>query len=127
MDPQNYTNEDAYAEYVADNMPDLSEISAAALALIKAINKLTSSNLVDYIDTVETVCDVVSEAITESINYNEDDRFPFYIRDSVDVQMSKERLKWIVAVQREATDAKLAKQSIDMAGMVQTILTGGKS
>jgi hypothetical protein len=127
MDPQEYTHKDAYAEYVADNMPDLSEVSAAALALIKAIRKLESCKLVRSMDSVERISEILEEAITEAFNYDETDSFPLYIRDAVDAEVAKERVKWIAAIEREATDAKLAQPSIDMAGMVQTILTGGKS
>ena len=127
MDPQNYTNEDAYAEYVADNMPDLSEVSAAALALIKAIRKLENNKLVTKVDPVDRISELLAEVITECLNYDEDDRFELYIRDAVDEDIADERRKWINTINREATDAKLAQPSIDMAGMVQTILTGGKS
>ena len=127
MDPQNYTHEDAYAEYVADNMPDLSEVSAAALALIKALRKLEGCKLVRYVDTVENVSELISETITECINYDEHDDFPHYIRDEVDRKIADKHEKWIAAIEREATDAKLAQPSINLAGMVQSILTGGKS
>ena len=127
MDPQKYTNEDAYAEYVADNMPDTSEVSAAAFALIKAIRKLEDNKLVTKVDPVDRISELLAEVITECLNYDEDDRFELYIRDAVDEDIADERRKWINTINREATDAKLAQQSIDMAGMVQTILTGGKS
>ena len=127
MDPQNYSNEDAYAEYVANNMPDLSEVSAAAFALIKAIRKLEDNRLVTKVDPVDRISELLAEVITECLNYDEDDRFELYIRDAVDEDIADERRKWIAAIEREATDAKLAQPSIDMAGMVQTILTGGKS
>ena len=127
MDPQNYTNEDAYAEYVADNMPDLSEVSAAAFALIKALRKLESCKLVRSMDSVERISEILEEAITESFNYDEHEDFELYIRDEVDREVASERVEWISAINRETTDAKLAQPSIDMAGMVQTILTGGKS
>jgi hypothetical protein len=123
---QNYTNEDAYAEYVADNMPDLSEVSAAALALIKALRKLESCKLVRSMDSVERISEILEEAITESFNYDEHEDFELYIRDEVDREVASERRDWIAAIEREATDAKLAQPSIDMAGMVQSILTGGK-
>ena len=127
MDPQNYTNADAYAEYVADNMPDLSEVSAAALALIKALRKLESCKLVRSMDSVKRISEILEEAITESFNYDENEDFNLCIRNEVDREVASERRDWIAAIERETTDAKLAKPSIDMAGMVQTILTGGKS
>jgi hypothetical protein len=125
MDPQNYTNEDAYAEYVADNMPDLSEVSAAAFTLIKALRKLESCKLVTKVEPVETLVSWISLDITEAFNFDEDERFPLCIRDEVNRAVSQEEKSWIAAIEREATDAKLTQPSIDMAGMVQTILTGG--
>ena len=127
MDPQDFTSADAYAEYVADNMPDLSEVSAAALALIKALRKLESCKLVRSMDSVERISEILEEAITESFNYDENEGFNLCIRNEVDREVASERRDWIAAIEREATDAKLAQPSIDMAGMVQTILTGGKS
>ena len=118
-----YTSADAYAEHVANNLPDLSEVSAAALALIKAIRKLENNSLVSSIDPFEWF---LTEVITEALNYNEDDRFPLYIRDAVDAEVAIERDKWIRAINREAADAKLTQPTIDLAGMVMGIL-GGKS
>jgi hypothetical protein len=125
MDPQNYTNEDAYRQYVADNLPDTSEVSAAAFALIKAIRKLEDNRLVTKVDPVDRISELLAEVITECLNYDEDDRFELYIRDAVDEDIADERRKWINTINRDAADAKLAQPSIDMAGMVQTILTGG--
>ena len=126
MDPQEYTPADVYAQYVADNMPDLSEVSAAALTLIKAIRKLESCSLVRSFDPVERVSELLAETITESINYNEDERFELCIRNAVDREVAQERRWWISAINREATDAKLTQPTIDLAGMVMGIL-GGKS
>jgi hypothetical protein len=127
MDPQEYTNEDAYRQYVADNMFNTSEVSAAAFALIKAIRKLEDNRLVTKVDPVDRISELLAEVITECLNYDEDDRFELYIRDAVDEDIADERRKWINTINRDAADAKLAQPSIDMAGMVQTILTGGKS
>jgi len=127
MDPQDFTSADAYAEYVADNMPDTFEVSAAAFALIKAIRKLEDNKLVTKVDPVDRISELLAEVITECLNYDEDDRFELYIRDAVDEDIADERRKWINTINRDAADAKLAQPSIDMAGMVQTILTGGKS
>ena len=127
MDPQDFTSADAYAEYVADNMPDLTEVSAAALALIKALRKLESCKLVTKVEPVETLVSWISLDITEAFNFDEDDRFTLYIRDEVNRAVSQEEKSWITAIERETTDAKLAKPSIDMAGMVQAILTGGRA
>jgi hypothetical protein len=127
MDPQNYTNEDAYAEYVADNMPDLSEVSAAAFALIKALRKLESCKLVTEVEPVDRISELLAETISECLNYDENDDFPLYIRDEVDAEIADEQGGWALAMKAEEADAKLAQPSIDMAGMVQTILTGGKS
>ena len=127
MDPQDFTSADAYAEYVADNMPDISEVSAAALALLKAIRKLEDNKLVTKVDPVDNISELLAEVITECLNYDEDDRFELYIRDAVDEDIADERFKWINTINREATDAKLAQPTINLAGMVQSILTGGKS
>jgi hypothetical protein len=78
-------------------------------------------------DSVERISEILEEAITEAFNYDETDSFPLYIRDAVDAEVAKERVKWIAAIEREATDAKLAQPTINLAGMVQSILTGGKS
>ncbi len=126
MDPQDFTSADAYAEYVADNLPDTSEVSAAAFALIKALRKLESCKLVTKVDHVDRISELLAEVITECLNYDEDDRFELYIRDAVDEDIADERRKWINTINRDAADAKLAQPSIDMAGMVQSIL-GGKS
>lgn len=127
MDPTKYTKEDAYRQYVADNMPDLSEVSAAALALIKAIRKLETNTLVTKVDPVERISELLAELITECLNYDEDDRFELYIRDAVNDVIADERRKWIKAIEREEADAKLKQPTIDLAGMVQNILTGGRS
>lgn len=127
MDPTEYTKEDAYRQYVADNLPDTSEVSAAALALIKAIRKLENNRLVTKVDPVERVSELLAEVITECLNYDEDDRFELYIRDAVDEDIADERRKWIKAIEREEADAKLTQPTLDLAGMVQGILTGGKS
>lgn len=125
MDPTEYTSADAYAQYVADNMPDLSEVSAAALALIRAIRKLEDNRLVTKVDPVERISELLAEVITECLNYDEDDRFELYIRDAVDEDIADERRKWINTINRDAADAKLTQPTIDLAGMVMGIL-GGK-
>jgi hypothetical protein len=127
MDPQDFTSADAYAEYVADNMPDLTEVSAAALALIKALRKLESCKLVTEVEPVDRISELLAETISECLNYDEHDDFPLYIRDEVDAEIADEQGGWALAMKAEEADAKLAQPSIELAGMVQTILTGGKS
>ena len=126
MDPTEYTSADAYAEHVANNLPDLSEVSAAALALIKAIRKLESCKLVTDIDPVDKLASWIGLDITEALNFDEDERFPLVIRDAVTDLVAHEEKRWIKAIEREATDAKLTQPTIDLAGMVMGIL-GGKS
>ena len=95
MDPQEFTSADAYAEYVADNMPDLTEVSAAALALIKALRKLGNCKLVRSMDSVERISEILEEAITESFNYDENEDFDLCIRNEVDRDVALERRGWI--------------------------------
>jgi hypothetical protein len=126
MDPQDFTDADAYAEYVADNMPDLSEVSAAALALIKALRKLESCKLVRSMDSVERISEILEEAITESFNYDEHEDFELYIRDEVDREVASERRSWIKTLDQQHVDALLKAPTINLAGMVKDIL-GAKS
>lgn len=126
MDPQEFTSADAYAEYVADNMPDLTEVSAAALALIKALRKLGSCKLVRSMDSVERISEILEEAITESFNYNENDDFDLCIRNEVDRDVAIERRGWIKTLDQQHVDALLKAPTVNLAGMVQSIL-GAKS
>jgi hypothetical protein len=125
MDPQDFTSADAYAEYVADNMPDLTEVSAAALALIKALRKLESCKLVRSMDSVERISEILEEAITESFNYDENYDFDLWIRHEVDRVVASERLGWIKTLDQQHVDALLKAPTINLAGMVKDIL-GGK-
>lgn len=126
MDPQEFTSADAYAEYVADNMPDLTEVSAAALAMIKALRKLGSCKLVRSMDSVERISEILEEAITESFNYNENDDFDLCIRNEVDRDVALERRGWIKTLDQQHVDALLKAPTVNLAGMVQSIL-GAKS
>lgn len=126
MDPQDYTPADDYAQYVADNMPDLTEVSAAALALIKALCKLADCKLVTRVDPVGELADRVAEIIPEALNFDEDDRFSMCIRDEVTAATMRERRLWLAAIKRDEVDASLTKQTLDLANMVQGIL-GAKS
>ena len=126
MDPQDYTPADAYAEYVADNMPDLTEVSDAALALIKALRKMESCKLVRSMDSVERISELLAEVITESFNYNENDDFDLCIRNEVDREMALERRGWIKTLDQQHVDALLKAPTVNLAGMVQSIL-GAKS
>ena len=126
MDPQEFTSADAYAEYVADNMPDLTEVSAAALALIKALRKLGNCKLVRSMDSVERISEILEEAITESFNYNENDDFDLCIRNEVDRDVALERRGWIKTLDQQHVDALLKAPTVNLAGMVQSIL-GAKS
>lgn len=126
MDPTEYTSADAYAEHVANNLPDLSEVSAAALALIKAIRKLENNSLVASVEPIDIHTSWIGLDITETLNFDEDERFPMVIRDAFIELVEQEEKRWIAAIEREATDAKLTQPTIDLAGMVMGIL-GGKS
>lgn len=126
MDPQDFTSADAYAEYVADNMPDLTEVSDAALALIKALRKLEICKLVRSMDSVERISEILEEAITESFNYNENDDFDLCIRNEVDREVALERRGWIKTLDQQHVDALLKAPTVNLAGMVQSIL-GAKS
>lgn len=126
MDPQEFTSADAYAEYVADNMPDLTEVSDAALALIKALRKLESCKLVRSMDSVERISEMLAEVITESFNYNENDDFELYIRNEVDRDVALERIGWIKTLDQRHVEALLKAPTVNLAGMVQSIL-GAKS
>jgi hypothetical protein len=126
MDPQDFTSADAYAEYVADNMPDLTEVSAAALALIKALRKLESCKLVRSMDSVERISEILEEAITESFNYDENEDFNLCIRNEVDREVAIERRSWIKTLDQQHVDALLKAPTINLAGMVKDIL-GAKS
>ena len=126
MDPQEFTSADAYAEYVADNMPDLTEVSDAALALIKALRKLESCKLVRSMDSVERISEILEEAITESFNYDENDDFDLCIRNQVDREVALERRGWIKTLDQQHVDALLKAPTVNLAGMVQSIL-GAKS
>ena len=122
MDPQEFTSADAYAEYVADNMPDLTEVSDAALALIKALRKMESCKLVRSMDSVERISEMLAEVITESFNYNEDDDFDLCIRNQVDREVALERRGWIKTLDQQHVDALLKAPTVNLAGMVQSIL-----
>ena len=126
MDPQEFTSADAYAEYVADNMPDLTEVSDAALALIKALRKLESCKLVRSMDSVERISEMLAEVITESFNYDENDDFDLCIRNEVDREVALERRGWIKTLDQQHVEALLKAPTVNLAGMVQSIL-GAKS
>lgn len=126
MDPQEFTSADAYAEYVADNMPDLTEVSAAALALIKALRKLGNCKLVRSMDSVERISEILEEAITESFNYDENEDFDLCIRNEVDRDVALERRGWIKTLDQQHVDALLKAPTVNLAGVVQSIL-GAKS
>lgn len=126
MDPQEFTSADAYAEYVADNLPDLTEVSAAALALIKALRKLGSCKLVRSMDSVERISELLAEVITESFNYDENEDFDLCIRNEVDRDVAIERYRWIKTLDQQHVDALLKAPTVNLAGMVQSIL-GAKS
>lgn len=126
MDPQDFTSADAYAEYVADNMPDLTEVSDAALALIKALRKLESCKLVRSMDSVERISELLAEVITESFNYDENDDFDLCIRNQVDREVALERRGWIKTLDQQHVEALLKAPTVNLAGLVQSIL-GAKS
>jgi hypothetical protein len=127
MDPQDYTPADAYAQRVADNMPQFFEVTNAIIALIRAIRALEKCELVAKADTVDRLTEVIEEVIMESLRFNENERFPDYVSQEFTRMLKRERDFWTFAIRKDEADAKLAQPTINLAGMVQSILTGGKS
>lgn len=125
-DPTVFTAADRRAEQIADDMPDFSEISNAAIALIKAVRKLDDNPLVKSVEPVQLISDYLGELIFDLIKYEEDPRYPREVIDAVSEEFDSERATWVPTIERDIQDAKLIKPTIDLANMVQGIL-GAKS
>lgn len=125
-DPTVFTAADRRAEQIADDMPDLSEISNAAIALIKAVRKLEDNPLIKSVEPVQRMSDFLGELIEDFINYEEDPRYPREVLEAVSEEFASERASWVLTIERDIQDAKLIKPTIDLANMVQGIL-GAKS
>jgi hypothetical protein len=127
MDPTEYTPADAYAERIATDLPDLSEVSAAALAFIRAIRKLEkASDLVTGIEPITEIADWLALDITEAVDLDEDDRYPFCIRTELSGRVEAERRSWLRAIDQDLVDDMLAGKTINLAGMVVDILGAKK-
>jgi predicted transcriptional regulator len=122
MDPQEYTPADHYDEYVETELPDLSEVSAAALAFIRAIQKFEQSRLVTGIEPVTKLADLLAELITESVDLDEDERYPHHVRSEFGDRVDAERCSWLRALDQDLVNAMIANQPINLAGMVVDIL-----
>ena len=126
MDPQEYTNTDRNYKRLASGMPDLSEVSAAVLSLIKAVRKLEKSSVVDTVVSASYLADVLICEMVEAVTFDEHEDFPFVGYDLFQDLLKAEKSSWMAAIKRDETDASLTEQTLDLAGMVQGIL-GGKS
>ena len=107
-------------------MPDISEVSAAALAFIRAIRKLEQSSIVASVFDAEKLSDWLLLDITESVTFDEHEDFPFVGYDIFSALLNAEKPSWLAAIKRDEVDASLTKQTLDLANMVQGIL-GAKS
>lgn len=126
MDPQEYTPADHHDEYVVTELPCLSEVSAAALAFIRAIQKLEQSRLVTAIEPVTRVADLLAELITESVELDEDERWPHYVRSEFGDRVDAERRSWLWAVDQDLVDAMKSGQTLNLASLVVDILGSKK-
>ena len=122
MDPTEYTAADRNYERLTAGMPDLSEVSAAVLALIKAVRKLEKSGVVDSVETAEYMADFFIGEITESVKFDEHEDFKFVGYDIFEGLLKREKASWIAAIKRDEADAALTQPTIDLAAMVQGIL-----
>ena len=126
MDPTEYTKADRNYERLASNMPDISEVNAAVLALIKAVRKLEQSSAVDNVVAASNLADVLIFELTEAVTFDEHEDFPFVGYDIFSALLNAEKPSWLAAIKRDEADASLTEQTLDMANMVQGIL-GAKS
>lgn len=126
MDPTEYTASDRNYDRLAAGMPDISEVSAAVLALIKAVRKLEQSSIVNNVETAEYMADFFIGEITESVKFDEHEDFKFVGYDIFEALLKREKASWMAAINRDETDAGLTEQTIDLAGVVKSIL-GGQS
>lgn len=126
MDPQEYTPADHHDEYVVTELPCLSEVSAAALAFIRAIQKFEQSRLVTAIEPVTKLADLLAELITESVELDEDERWPHYVRSEFGDRVDAERRSWLRSLDQDLVDAMQAYRTIQLASMVQDILGAKK-
>jgi hypothetical protein len=126
MDPTEYTPADHHDEYVATELPNLSEVSAAALAFIRAIQKFEKSRLVTAIEPVTKLADWLAENITESVDLDEDERYPHHVRSEFGDRVEAERQRWLWALDQDLVDNMLAGKTINLASMVVDILGAKK-
>ena len=126
MDPTEYTAADRNHERLANNMPDLSEVSAAVLALIKAVRKLEQSSVVYSVIDANNFADLLITELVENVMFDEHEDFPFVGYDMFQALLNREKPSWLAAIKRDEIDASLTKQTLDMAKLVQGIL-GSKS
>ena len=126
MDPTEYTKADRNHERLANNMPDLSEVSAAVLALIKAVRKLEQSSVVYSVIDANNFADLLITELVENVMFDEHEDFPFVGYDMFQALLNREKPSWLAAIKRDEIDASLTKQTLDMAKLVQGIL-GSKS
>jgi hypothetical protein len=122
MDPQEYTDRDRHAEHVATELPCLAEVTSAALAFIRAIQKFDRSTLVTGIEPVEELSHWLAENITESVNLYEDDRYPHYTRSDFSERVDDERKSWLRTLDQERVDALQAAHTLNLGKMVVDIL-----
>ncbi|MFY7926750.1 MAG: hypothetical protein ACOVN5_13140 [Aquidulcibacter sp.] len=126
MDPQEYTSSDRNYELLASGMPDLSEVSAAVLALIKAVRKLEKSSVVASVTNAENFADLLITELVENVMFDEHEDLPFVGYDMFSDLLTAEKSSWMAAIKRDEADTALTQPTIDLAAMVQGIL-GGKS
>lgn len=126
MDPTEYTAADANYERLANNMPDISEVSAAVLALIKAVRKLEQSSIVDNVVSASNLADVLICEMVEAVTFDEHEDLPFVGYDIFQDLLKAEKASWMAAIKRDEFDAALTQPTLDLASMVQSIL-GAKS
>lgn len=126
MDPTEYTAADRNHYRLASNMPDISEVSAAVLALIKAVRKLEQSSVVASVAGAENLADVLITELVENVTFDEHEDFAYVGYDMFQALLNREKPSWLAAIKRDEIDASLTKQTIDLANMVQGIL-GAKS
>ena len=126
MDPTEYTKADRNYERLASNMPDISEVSAAVLALIKAVRKMEQSSVVASVFDAEKLADWLILDITETVTFDEHEDLPFVGYDIFSDLLKAEKASWLAAIKGDEADASLTKQTLDLANMVQGIL-GAKS
>ena len=122
MDPTEYTAADRNHERLAAGMPDISEVSAAVLALIKAVRKLEQSSVVDAVIDAKNFADLLITELVENVTFDEHEDFAYVGYDMFQALLNREKPLWLAAIKRDETDAALTQPTIDLAAMVQGIL-----